>query len=66
MVFVIGVSWNGNNLVYISLVVMVDDDGGEVKGGEIQGLKLKWPMKLNLMKYCTRLILLKLSYALMV
>ena len=41
MVFVIGVSRNGNNLVYISLVVMVDDDGGEVKGGEIQGLKLK-------------------------
>ena len=66
MIFVIGVSWNGNNLVYISLAVMVDDDGGEVKGREIPRFEIKVTMKLNLMKYCTRLILLKLSCALMV
>ena len=35
MIFVIGVSWNGNNLLYISFAVMVDDGGGEVKGEEV-------------------------------
>ena len=41
MIFVIGVSWNGNNLVYISLAVMVDDVGGEVKGGEIPRFEIE-------------------------
>ena len=41
MIFVIGVSWNGNNLVYISLAVMVDDDDGEVKGGEIPRFEIE-------------------------
>ena len=41
MIFVIWVSWNGNNLVYISIVVVVDDKGGKVKGGEIPRFEIK-------------------------
>lgn len=41
MIFVIGVSWNGNNLAYIPISVMVDDGGGEVKGGEIPRFEIK-------------------------
>ena len=40
MIFVIGVSWNGNNLVYISIVVVVDDEGGKVRG-EIPRFEIK-------------------------
>ena len=66
MIFVIWVSWNGNNLVYISIPVVVDDEGGKVKGGEIPRIEIKGTMKRNLKNCCIRLILLKLSYALMV
>ena len=41
MIFVIGVSWNGNNLVYISIAVVVDDEGGKVKRGEISRFEIK-------------------------
>ena len=41
MIFVIWVSWNGNNLVYISIAVVVDDEGGKVKGGEISRFEIK-------------------------
>ena len=41
MIFVIGVSWNGNNLLYISFAVMVDDGGGEVKGEEVPSFEIR-------------------------